>query len=201
MKKTRAIVRDVSVPELLRVLFPEPRAGPRIKRRLKTEAVYAPESFPDGFGSRVHLFATLKDVQTRQPLPVFTAKKCWWHRGRIPGRPLGCPVQLLRGEEGDEAFLTEGMFCSSRCVKRYIRDQAGDPFYKDSPALLGMMHERLVGAPAEIAEAPSWQLHKDYGGSFGDELWTGDEPGPEYRETIIRDRPCMYPIRAMLEER
>lgn len=126
--------------------------------------------------------------------------RCWWCTLSIEDEPLGCPINVLDGQDQKKTYSTEGVFCSFNCVKAYINDKERlDVMYKNSHILLGHMVCDMNGSisPVSVEPSPDKRLLAEYGGymtegqyrhCFGRMLYT--EKG------VIK----MYPVTSIFQE-
>ena len=101
---------------------------------------------------------------------VYTANssKCWWCHCPFGWQPLCCPLTKYYDPYGNrdiDSFDGEGFFCSLGCIKSYVLDQKGDPKYKDSLHLLGVLASLIQGHPV-VTQNPHWKLLSDHGGNL-----------------------------------
>ena len=94
--------------------------------------------------------------------------KCWWCHTPFGWQPLACPLTKFQDPYGPrkiDSFDGEGIFCSLGCIKSYVLDQKGDPKYKDSLHLLGVIAILIQGHP-EVTSNPHWKQLTDHGGNL-----------------------------------
>jgi hypothetical protein len=99
-------------------------------------------------------------------------------------------------------FETEGIFCSFPCIKRYIKKQNMKALYKNSMALLSLMHLLAYGTVVNIPYAPDAQKTlKMFGGHLTIEKYREGFGVLEYTETCNWRRPYLFCSARYIEER
>ena len=166
-------------------------------------------------------WANMIDVTNIGPLPAITNKPCRWCRSSFVTRPIGLPlvyhsnktsgIEKERFEEKlreanlptttNDFFETEGIFCSFPCCKAYVLDQRGNPKYKDSLGLLGMLFGLYYGRLPDYPTAPTWKVLREYGGHLTIDEFRATFGKLVYEETVNTQRPYMYASSQYIRER
>ena len=146
-----------------------------------------PIYFLDAHKTKVKLWANMIDFANVNNglftiLPPFTSIECWQCSKTFKTSPMGCPLKLHKILPTDKKlidklkksnlhlakdfFETEGIFCSTPCMKTYIKIMIvlQPTRYKESYTLLTLLQLRLFGKVEYIPYAPNWRLLKEKGG-------------------------------------
>lgn len=179
--------------------------------------------FVDPHKQKIKCWVSMVDITQGMVMPLYTTKKCWWHREKIPHHPLGIPIryspQKLEGVEKDrlsdkfkelnynvesnDFFETIGMVCSFPCMKAYILDQLSrskSSRFKNSLTLMTLLYSKLFGKIITIPTAPTWKLLKQYGGHLTPEEYISSFGRLEYTETVNIRRPYMFSSSNYIQE-
>ncbi len=186
----------------------------------KTKGVYY---FFDSYKNKVKNWPNMWNINQNMTVPLYTNKKCWWHRGPIKTHPLGCPIayhpHVAEGEKKDafdrimkennlvcetnDFFETEGFFCSFPCVKSYILDMCQKNCggrYKEACTLLSLLYCKIFGFVIDIPFAGSWKVIDDWCGHLSNDEFTQTFGRLMYEETSNIRRPYMFCSSAYIKE-
>lgn len=157
-------------------------------------------------------------------LPIYTDKPCWWCKEAFETSPLGLPIKYIcynksnkkhnmvkktlkelniNSEECDY-YITEGIFCSFPCMKKYLSNNSKNIKYKECSTLISSLYLSLntdCKVIPYIPEAGDWKIIDKWGGHLTIQQFRSSFCNFTYNITGNTKRPYMFPSGIQVEEK
>jgi hypothetical protein len=185
--------------------------------------------FNDIHRKNISYYPTMIDITKNEAviLPQYTTQRCHNCHYTFTNRSLGCPISYkTQGcsrfdkekvekffkdnnftlEEGTDFFVTEWIFCSLPCIKRYILKQISiqkSSKYHHALTLLTLLTIKFFGEN-KLVFTPQTDIQKtlkDYGGHLTIEEQRALDPSTIFIDSVNVKRPYLFPCSEYIEER